>query len=103
MTEEQRDLLKLSKYKRKSDRKIFANKCICVLSQWPFFEAFESFLFFLLKRQLTGPHDVPLERFVSHFLLDIPFPSPERPRILVQLSAEERVALFHPEELHLPR
>ena len=50
-----------------------------------------------------GPHDVPLERFVSHFLLDIPFPSPERPRILVQLSAEEKVALFNPEELHLPR
>merc|ERR1719295_748411 len=95
--------LNMVKYKRVSDRKIFANKCICVLSQWPFFEAFESFLFFLYKRQLMGPHDVPLERFVSHFLLDIPFPSPERPRILVQLSAEEKVALFNPEELHLPR
>ena len=50
-----------------------------------------------------GPFDVPLERFISHFLHDVPFPSPERPRILVQLSADEKIALFQPEELPLPR
>jgi hypothetical protein len=50
-----------------------------------------------------GPHDVPLERFISHFLYDVPFPSPERPRILVQLSPEENIALFQPVELPLPR
>ena len=33
----------------------------------------------------------------------MPFPSPERPRILVQLSPEEKIALFQPEELPLPR
>ena len=103
LTSEQKSLLQMDKYKRKSDRKIFANKCICILSQWPFFEAFENFLFYLHKRQLMGPYDIPLERFISHFLFDVPFPSPERPRILVQLSAVENVALFQPEELHLPR
>ena len=51
-----------------------------------------------------GPHDVPLERFVSHFLHDVPFPSVERPRILLQLSpSDERIALFQPGELPLPR
>ena len=50
-----------------------------------------------------GPHDTPLERFVSHFLHDVPFPSPERPRILLQLSTSERIALFQPGELPLPR
>ena len=50
-----------------------------------------------------GPFDVPLERFISHFLHDVPFPSPERPRILVQLSPDEKIALFQPEELPLPR
>lgn len=50
-----------------------------------------------------GPHDVPIERLISHFLYDVPFPSPERPRILVQLSAEEEIALFQPVELPLPR
>ena len=53
--------------------------------------------------QLMGPHDIPLERFVSHFLHDVPFPSPERPRILLQLSTSERIALFQPGELPLPR
>ena len=33
LTEEQRAKLNMVKYKRVSDRKIFANKCICVLSQ----------------------------------------------------------------------
>ena len=53
LTEEQREGLHLSKYRAKSERQIFSNKCICVLSQWPFFGAFEQFLFFLHKRQ--GP------------------------------------------------
>jgi hypothetical protein len=103
ITAEQNESLQLHKYRSPKDRQIFSNKCICILSRWPFFEAFESFLFFLHKRQLMGPHDVPLERFISHFLYDVPFPSPSRPRILLQLSPEERIALFQPEELPLPR
>ena len=104
LTEEQKQLLQLSKFRREGERKILTNKCLCVLSRWPFFDAFERFLFFLHKRQLMGPHDVPLERFIYHFLYEVPFPSPERPRILLQLSAQhERIALFQPEELPLPR
>ena len=58
LTEEQREGLHLTtKYRAKSERQIFSNKCICVLSQWPFFGAFEQFLFFLHKRQ--GRRDSP--------------------------------------------
>jgi hypothetical protein len=103
LSEDQKIGLQLRKYRRPSERKIFTNKCICVLSRWPFFEAFERFLFFLHKRQLMGPHDLPLERLVSHFFLDVPFPSPARPRILLQMSPEERIAFSQPEELPLPR
>lgn len=42
-------------------------------------------------------------RHISHFLEDVPFPSPQRPCILVQLSAAERVLLTQPEDLPLPR
>ena len=49
LTEAQRKLLKLDKWKNPMDRKIIAKKCICFLSKWPFFEAFEKFLFFLYK------------------------------------------------------
>ena len=103
ITEEQAAALKLDGYSRRSDRKIYSNKCICLLSQWPFFEAFERFLFVLYKRFLMGPHDLPLERYISHFLYDVPFPSPDRPRILVQLTAHDTIALFQPQELPLPR
>ena len=53
LTEEQRAQLRLDNYKSAGERRIMANKCICLLSQWPFFGAFEQFLFFLHKRQ--GP------------------------------------------------
>ena len=65
LSDKQKDMLQLKpgqKWSRKSDRKILANKCICLLSRWPFFEAFKSFLFYLHKRQLMGPFDIPLER-----------------------------------------
>ncbi|KDR07911.1 C-myc promoter-binding protein [Zootermopsis nevadensis] len=79
------------------------NKCICLLSHWPFFDTFEKFLLFLYEMACSGPHTVPIERYISHFLKDVPFPSPQRPRILIQLSATERVVLTQPEDLPLPR
>ena len=103
LTEEQANLLRLSQYANKGERKIMANKCICLLSQWPFFDAFEKFLFFIYKRLLMGPFDIPIERYISHFLYHVPFPSPERPRILVQLSQLDIIALYQPQELALPR
>jgi len=103
LTEPQRRALKLEKWRAPEERKILAKKCICLLSKWPFFEAFEKFLFFLYKRVLMGPHDIPLERYISHFLYNVPFPSPERPRILAQLSKTDKIALYQPQELPLPR
>lgn len=40
------------------------NKCICLLSHWPFFDAFETFLNFIYKLSTTGPHSVPIERYI---------------------------------------
>jgi hypothetical protein len=74
LTETQSGLLKLSNWKSPTDRKIITKKCICLLSKWPFYDAFEKFLFFLHKRMLMGPHDIPVERYVSHFLSSVPFP-----------------------------
>ncbi|KFM69755.1 C-myc promoter-binding protein, partial [Stegodyphus mimosarum] len=62
------------------------NKSICLLSRWPFFDTFEKFLRYLHRMSITGPHRVPLERIISHFMLEVPFPSVQRPRILIQLS-----------------
>ncbi|XP_075224805.1 DENN domain-containing protein Crag isoform X2 [Lycorma delicatula] len=79
------------------------NKCICILSHWPFFDTFEKFLLFIYKMSCTGPHPVPIERYISHLLEEVPFPSLQRPRILLQLSLDTRLILTQPEDLPLPR
>lgn len=75
-------------------------KSICILSHWPFFDQFKRFLVFLYKTFCSSysPSNIPsspsspstassgsLESYIFHFMRDIPFPSPERPNILVNL------------------
>ena len=66
---------------------VHVRKAICLLSHWPFFDAFKKFLSQLYKVSTTEGHHVPIERHISHFMYDVPYPSPQRPRILVQVSA----------------
>ncbi|XP_059479083.1 C-myc promoter-binding protein isoform X2 [Neocloeon triangulifer] len=101
LTPNQRKLLKLDD--SNTLRNVNTNKCICLLSHWPFFDTFEKFLKFLYKMTCNGPHAVPVERYISYFLENVPFPSPKRPRILFQLSSSERIILTQPEDLPLPK
>lgn len=81
---------------------VHSNKCICLLSRWPFFDAFKKFLSYLYRISITGPYTVPIERHISHFMYDVPYPSPQRPRILVQLN-HEALCLSMPEDSPLPQ
>nr|XP_036290034.1 DENN domain-containing protein 4C isoform X1 [Pipistrellus kuhlii]KAF6331619.1 DENN domain containing 4C [Pipistrellus kuhlii] len=83
-------------------KSINSNKCICLLSHWPFFEAFRKFLMFIYKLSVSGPHLLPIEKHISHFMQNIPFPSPQRPRILVQLSVHDALILSQPVSTPLP-
>ncbi|TKS73503.1 DENN domain-containing protein 4C [Collichthys lucidus] len=65
-------------------RSVYSNKSICLLSHWPFFQSFRSFLTFLYRYSISGPHALPIEKHISHFMQTVPFPSIQRPRILVQ-------------------
>ncbi|XP_053227777.1 DENN domain-containing protein 4C isoform X1 [Podarcis raffonei] len=85
-----------------TSKSINSNKCICLLSHWPFFEAFRKFLMFIYKLSVSGPHPLPIEKHISHFMHNIPFPSPQRPRILVQLSAHDTLILSQPVATPLP-
>ncbi len=68
------------------EKTVQATKCICLLSRFPFFQTFKKFLKYLFHIALSGAHNVPMERHVSHFMTEVPFPSPQRPRILVQVG-----------------
>ncbi|KAH9487854.1 C-myc promoter-binding protein [Bulinus truncatus] len=81
---------------------VHVRKSISLLSHWPFFDAFKKFLSQLYKISITGPHTVPMERHISHFMFDVPYPSPERPRILVQLT-HDSLSLCMPEDSPLPQ
>ncbi|XP_065735281.1 DENN domain-containing protein 4C isoform X8 [Phocoena phocoena] len=83
-------------------KSINSNKCICLLSHWPFFEAFRKFLMFIYKLSVSGPHPLPIEKHISHFMQNIPFPSPQRPRILVQLSVHDALIFSQPVSTPLP-
>ncbi|XP_029576353.1 C-myc promoter-binding protein isoform X3 [Salmo trutta] len=83
-------------------RALHTNKCICLLSHWPFFDAFRKFLTFLYRYSISGPHTLPIEKHISHFMHKVPFPSSQRPRILVQLSPHDSLMLSQPVSSPLP-
>ncbi|KAF2368050.1 uDENN domain [Trinorchestia longiramus] len=77
---------------------VYTNKSICLLSLWPFFDSFETFLNYLYKMTHSGNHPVPIERYIYHLLEAVPFPSVQRPRILVQLDNATCMTLSLPED-----
>ncbi|CAN9499351.1 unnamed protein product [Ophioblennius macclurei] len=83
-------------------RNVYSNKSICLLSHWPFFQSFRSFLTFLYRYAISGPHALPIEKHISHFMHNVPFPSIQRPRILVQLSPHDSLMLSQPVSSPLP-
>ncbi|KAG7188379.1 hypothetical protein KM043_008032 [Ampulex compressa] len=76
------------------------SKSICILSHWPFFDTFEKFLVFLHSMVNSKPQSVPIEKYISYFLCDIPFP---KPRILMKLRKDDLLILTQPEDSVLPR
>uniref|UniRef100_A0A8C9WAM7 DENN domain containing 4A n=1 Tax=Scleropages formosus TaxID=113540 RepID=A0A8C9WAM7_SCLFO len=104
LTDRQRLQLGLPTGERRpvSSRAVHTNKCICLLSHWPFFDAFRKFLTFLYRYSISGPHVLPIEKHISHFMHKVPFPSSQRPRILVQLSPHDSLLLSQPVSSPLP-
>ncbi|KAI5651314.1 DENN (AEX-3) domain-containing protein [Phthorimaea operculella] len=63
---------------------VHINKSICLLSRWPFSDTFERWLLYILETSWSKqPLTIPVERYITHLLEEVPFPEP---RILLQLS-----------------
>lgn len=101
LTPSQREKLTGEDSPLSEDQVVCANKSICILSHWPFFRTFEKFLRFLYRLSFNKTSVVSVERYISHFMLDIPFPSVQRPRIWIQLE-DEHVSLSQLEDTPLP-
>uniref|UniRef100_A0A8C2ID87 DENN/MADD domain containing 4B n=1 Tax=Cyprinus carpio TaxID=7962 RepID=A0A8C2ID87_CYPCA len=61
-----------------TNRSVQVKKSICVLSHWPFFSVFQKFLTFIYRYSISGPHVLPLEKHISSFMHNVPFPSAQR-------------------------
>lgn len=64
LSERQRSQLGLPNTDLRPDgtRGVYSNKSICLLSHWPFFQSFRSFLTFLYRYSISGPHALPIEK-----------------------------------------
>nr|XP_033780023.1 DENN domain-containing protein 4B isoform X1 [Geotrypetes seraphini]XP_033780024.1 DENN domain-containing protein 4B isoform X1 [Geotrypetes seraphini]XP_033780025.1 DENN domain-containing protein 4B isoform X1 [Geotrypetes seraphini]XP_033780026.1 DENN domain-containing protein 4B isoform X1 [Geotrypetes seraphini]XP_033780027.1 DENN domain-containing protein 4B isoform X1 [Geotrypetes seraphini] len=85
-----------------TSKSVHTKKSICVLSHWPFFDVFQKLLTFIYRYSISGPHVLPVEKHISHFMHSVPFPSPQRPRILVQMSPYDNLLLCQPVSSPLP-
>ncbi|XP_064416259.1 DENN domain-containing protein 4B [Latimeria chalumnae] len=85
-----------------TNKSTHTKKSICVLSHWPLFDVFQKFLTFIYRYSVSGPHVLPIEKHISNFMHNVPFPSPQRPRILVQMSPYDNVLLCQPVSSPLP-
>ncbi|CAB3244657.1 unnamed protein product [Arctia plantaginis] len=83
---------------------VHAIKCICLLSRWPFSDTFEKWLLYILEMSWSQePLNIPVERYITHLIEEVPFPEP---RILLQLSPtnqHDRVILTRRDDQPLVR
>lgn len=101
---EQAKILNYDLDSQENDNILKVNKCMLLLSQHPFFESFKKLLFFLHKLCYNNMKtSISIERYISHFINNIPFPTVQKPRVLVSLTHEDEVSFYLPEESILPQ
>lgn len=69
LSERQRSQLGLASIDLRPDgtHSVYSNKSICLLSHWPFFQSFRSFLTFLYRYSISGPHALPIEKLAFFY------------------------------------
>jgi len=65
----ERQLSQLGLPSADGNRSVYSNKSICLLSHWPFFQSFRSFLTFLYRYSISGPHALPIEKLAVFYSL----------------------------------
>ena len=103
LTEQQREFLNWDNEEIRDSHSLHVNKSICILSNYPFGDTFEKWLMFMqMLASYNQPLPVPIERYITHLLDEVPFPAPS---ILLQLSgsSNDRILLTQPEDSPLPR
>lgn len=84
---------------------LFAPRCLCIITHWPFYRAVRSFLQQIYRFSLS-PSVVPIERYISYFVQYLPLPPPgiHAMNLHLDLGLNDSVDLsaVQPIVLHLP-
>lgn len=105
LTNLQREYFEWNQPEIRDSNSLHVNKSICILSNYPFGDTFEKWLAYLqMMASCSTPLPIPIERYITHLLDEVPFPAPS---ILLQLSSlssgADRILLTQPEDSPLPR
>jgi hypothetical protein len=96
----------------KSDtRDLHSIKCLILLSRFPLFDTFKKFLLFIFEKYTNKDsirvNDIviPIERYLSFMIYEVPFPTQHKPSVLVNLNEREEdcLSVNLPHECILPQ
>ncbi|ETO08851.1 hypothetical protein RFI_28534 [Reticulomyxa filosa] len=80
---------------------VYIPKGLCVLSHYPFFNGFSVFLNHIYRVSCSPANSVPLEKYVSHFVHNVPLPLAGHPGVIYRLGLNNiKFCLSH--EFDLP-
>lgn len=78
---------------------LYAPICLCIVSHFPFYLGFKDFLTMIYQLSISRS-SIPMERFVGHFMSELPVPTPGGPGFLLRFGAGHGAAV--PVEFKLP-
>ncbi|CAF0721231.1 unnamed protein product [Brachionus calyciflorus] len=112
LNEDQCSMLNYTKNDPNQSKSLHSNKSLIILSRDPLFDTFKSFLLFLFNKYTKKPFlknnselIIPIERYLSYLIYDVPFPTLQKPHVLVHLTDKESdcLSVNLPTEIALPQ
>ncbi|KAF2074373.1 hypothetical protein CYY_004307 [Polysphondylium violaceum] len=81
---------------------LYAPKCICLLSHFPFFSAFRISLNEIYHKVFFSSTPLPIERYIYNLVQEIPLPQPGANIVSFNLGGQTQIPLKRPSDCLLP-
>ncbi|EGC32883.1 hypothetical protein DICPUDRAFT_155132 [Dictyostelium purpureum] len=82
--------------------KLYIQKCICVLSHYPFYSSFRIALNEIYHRVFFSSSPIPIERYIFNLVNEVPLPKPGKNPVTFNLGGATNCTLKIPDECLLP-
>lgn len=77
---------------------IYAPKCICVLSRFPFYSIFREWLYELYRKIFFSKLTIPIEQYIINFVMEVPVPPPRNFKIKFKVGDKWLILSRPPKE-----